>query len=351
MVAIIPELDWRTLTAAVNEVLPSSTFLRNLMFPPRTEVQLTTETVMYGSISGGRDMAPMVHKNGQSIMVAGVGESEAVITAPNIRISRPLTPSQLYFQRRAGTELFPSAAQQASAAQATIARDLDAILRSIENREEWMAAMALRGTIEYSVADQESFTITYPRNGANTITLTGTDVWSNAASDPESDFLDAMLAVSETTGVILTDAIMSRTAYDAFRRNAKVIEMLDKKSINIGSLTASVIQASGAIYGGTFANIRIWCYPRVLTDHDGTSVPLIRDKYVEFVSDNPATDNALYYAAIPDLDAADQGTIAVKRFAKSWTKPDPSVRMALVHTRPLPVVRRPNTTVSMKVLA
>jgi hypothetical protein len=43
--------------------------------------------------------------------------------------------------------------------------------------------------------------------------------------------------------------------------------------------------------------------------------------------------------------------LSSKRFSKSWEVEDPSARMLLLESNPMPVMRRPNATVSIQVVA
>jgi len=66
---------------------------------------------------------------------------------------------------------------------------------------------------------------------------------------------------------------------------------------------------------------------------------------------SPAAENVMYYGAIPDFDALQGRAWVGRRFGKSWMDKDPSAQIALVHSRPLPVPRRPGSMVSMKVVS
>lgn len=343
----VPELTWMAMTATVNEIKPSSDFLWNLLFP--NSQTHDTEHLEYSVISGDRAMAPFIQKNGRSIMVGGVDETFYNISPPNIRISRPMEASEKFFKRRPGTVVFPTSDAMATARQQAIARDLEYMSTLIDNRIEWLVAMALRGAISWE-SEGDAWTITFPRSSSHSYALSGTDVWTDAASKPHEDFLDAKSLINDATGLNPTDVIMSRTAYDAFRNNANVKDKLDNRRMAYGQIGTSPVR-NGAIYGGVFEDVRVWCYTRSLKEVTGSSTALIRDKYVEFVTADPAAMNELHYAAIADWDAYQGGAIRTERFSKSWTEKDPSALMSLIHTRPLPVPKRPDSTVSIQVLA
>ena len=342
------DLDWRTMTATVNEIKAPNTFIKNLLFTD--EQTVPTESIEIGLLEGDRSMAPFVKKNGQAISVAGLGEKAQNVEAPNIRIKRPLEAADTFFKRRVGTQIFQDTTPL-DPIQKHIARQLYRLETLIANRIEWLCAMALRGQIDYSADDTDAWQITYPKPAGNTVTLN--PFWDQANSDPALDFLTAKKIASDEVGLQVTDAIMSESAAREFLTHPEVVKQLDNKGLQVGGLTfAEQFRDDGALYLGIFSSVRCWMYHRTAKDETGASVAMIRDKYVEFVCRTPAAENVIYYAAIPDWELfGDGGSIETKRFSKSWLEKDPSIRMLLEHTRPLPVTRRPGSIVSMKVIS
>lgn len=340
----LDELKWQSLTALVNEIKTPQSFLKNLLFG--REQTLSTETAEIGYYTGGREAAPMVRVNGEAVMVEGVGKKFATVTLPNIRIKRPMTPSELFFGRQPGTVIFPSRGEQLSAIQKAIARDAQHLMDMIENREEWMAAMALRGTITYSVTDEEVFTVTFPRQSSHSVTAS--PLWDNSGK-PSLDFLAAKRLINKDTGLVVTDVFLGSDASVAFLQNSEVQNLLDTRNLQAGELQiTNQFTEQGALYLGRFSGVRVWEYSRqVLVS--GSAVDLIRPKYAEFVHVGPSNRFETLYGAIPDFEALQGRKFVGKRFSKSWMEKDPSVRQLLIHTRPLCVPVLPDATVSMVV--
>jgi hypothetical protein len=242
--------------------------------------------------------------------------------------------------------IFPSSGEQISAIQAAIARDAQHLMDMIENREEWMAAMALRGEITYSVADEEVFKITFPRQSSHAVTAS--PLW-DASGHPAADFLTAKRLINQDTGLVLTDVLLGSDASAAFLENTEVRTQLDTRNYDVGSVTrVGQFDGQGALYLGKFAGVRVWEYSRqVLVD--GVATDLIRPKYAEFVVASADNRFKTMYGAIPDFEALQGRKFVGKRFSKSWMEKDPSVRQLLVHTRPLCVPILPDATVSMLV--
>jgi hypothetical protein len=353
--ATINELKWATLTATVNEMKSPNRFLQRLLFPDQRT--LPTEDIEIGVISKGREIAPFVRKNGEGIMVAGHDESYRTVTAPNIRIKRPFTPSELLYGRRPGTVIFsPGASYQMSAIRQHIARDMQVMADYITNAEEYLASMALQGIITYELADQDVFQIDFSRAAGNVITLTGADLWTADTATPLKD-IHRVKRIMQDHGVQPTDAICGTTAADNLlaRVEAGDVHMLgtDGASVAAGDFTfVSQFDNDGVIFLGRIGGVRFWEYGRTAVHPDGsTTVNMVRPKFVEFISRGAASQRVMYYAAIPDM-ATFRGTLfQSRRFSKSWEVEDPSAMMSLIHTRPMPVLRRPDTTVSMQVVA
>lgn len=339
-------LTWASLTGTVNEIKTPQRFLQSLLFSDHESK--TTDKIEIGIEIDGREMAPFVTKNGEAVQVSGTDERFITVEAPNIRIKRPMTPSELLENRRVGTPIFASRPQIERAARRVVRKDMAKLENLVVNRIEWLSAMAIRGVINYQQPDLANFTITFQKPAGHTITLAGTDLWTDALSNPRSQFRLAGQLVADAHGTSITHAIMGKEAASAFLTNVTVKSELDNRRFDMAStLNGNAnFSAEGAQFLGTFAGIPCWEYSRQLEGAD-----LIRAKFCEFVVAGPSSGNVLYFGSISDHDALDQRRWVGERFAKTWVEKDPSVRLALLTSRPLPVTRRPGNTVSMQVVA
>ena len=344
--------SWSSMTATINEIKSPNNFVWNMLYAGTEDPQFT-DTIELSFWRRGRKIAPFVRKNGSAIMTDTHAESFAQVEPPNIRIKRPMEASALINQRRAGSVIFPTSGQQSSAMQTQMARELQNMADDIANSEEYLACLSLQGEISYEVADGEVFTITFPRSAGNDVTLSGADLWdAGGTEDIEGDFQDAAEAINDGVSLGCTDAICGALAADQFRTNAIVRATLDNRNIDAGTLLLRErFRQSGALFLGSFYNgINVWRYARTV-DVNGSTVDLIRSKYVEFIAATREAQFTAYYGPIADMKALGSRQFVGKRFSKSWEVEDPSVRWVLAHTRPLPVPRRPDATYSLKVLA
>lgn len=348
MAQTIEVLSWASLTAAINEIKSPNQFIRRLVFGAH-ETQ-PTETIEFGVFTGDREVAPFVERDGEAIPVSGYGEVFQTVSPPNIRIKRPVKPSELLFNRRPGTVIFAQSADQiVSAAEAHVARDVKRLADLVTNAEEYLCCLALRGVISYVAADEANFTITIPKPAGNNVTLS--TFWDDLANDPAADFKTAKSLIANEVGLGVTDCVMGSEAAAAFLASDTVKGLLDNRNISAGTITLTEqYRDDGSLFLGTFCGVRCWEYARTVKV-GGVATDLIRPKYAEFLAITPAAENVLYYGAIPDLDAFEGRLFQSERFSKSWMQPDPSVMQMLVHSRPLPIPRRPGSMVSMKVVS
>lgn len=348
-------LGWASMTAMVNEVKTPHKFIRELLFS--SEDTRPTETLEIGILVGDRVVAPFVRRGAEAVEVTPFQEKLYNVTAPNIRIKRHLEASELLFNRRVGHVIFVEEAEVLDGAQEHIARNSLRLAQMVEEAEEYLCAQAIRGAISYEVDGEEAFSITFPRTAGHTVTLS--TFWDTGSpATIESDFRTGMGLINDSTGLNPTHVILGSEATDSFLADSTAQALLDNRRIVVGNLDLQAkFTQSGALRLGNFRGIEVWSYTRAtqIPAEAGlgslSSYDLVRPKYAEFVTADPAAENTMYYGAIPDMKALQGRLFRGKRFSKSWEQEDPSVMWQLLHSRPLPVPRRPDSTVSMKVVS
>lgn len=344
-------LHYTTLTEAINEQKAPNNFLKNTFFS--RDIPVATRSIELSYKRRGRKIAPFVKRDGAAVMTTGRTESFTNIEPPHIRIKRPMTPSDLMVNRRPGGVIFANGDDIAAEIRNYIAEEQEMMIDDVTNSEELLCALALTGTITYQTADEESFQITSPRSTANDFALTGSDRWDQSGSSPRKTFKSVMQIVNEAVGLAVTDVVLGADAAEAFLGNAEAETLLDVRRFNTGTLDFNQqFGIDGALYLGTYVGgIRIWMYARqVLVG--STTTDLIRPKYAEFIAKSPAAEFVVYYGAIEDMKAIGAGRVLKsKRFSKSWEQEDPSARMLLIESNPMPCIRRPDSTVSVQVIS
>lgn len=347
-------LHWRTLTAAANERKTPASFIKRLLFG--REVTLPTKTVELSKIVRGRLMAPFVLRNSVAVKTSGHEESSRTVTTPYIKTVHDFTPGQLMDQRRVGTDLYVDASTVANTMALRISESLQYQNDDADNRIEWMCAQLLTGSLAYEDEKQVSFEIDLERDTDHTIDVGAGSAlyWDESGSKPSETFLAVQRLLEQAVSLQATDVLLGEEATNAFLANAAVTADLETRRLITGNvdLTTQLLDSGALFLGAPYRGVRIWSYTRQVVGDDGNLTPLIRSKYAEFVCATPAAEALIYYGAIEDMKAIGEGRLLMsKRFSKSWETEDPSVRHISFQTAPLPWIRRPDSTVSCKVVS
>lgn len=341
------KLGWAFLTGAINETDRPISFYKTMFFGD-TEI-VPAETLELSYFEGQRRMAPFVAKNGEAVSVDPRSTKFANVSFPNIRVKRPMEAYDALTKRMPGQDIFATTGAFAQAASRVIAEDTEILSDVIDNREEWMCAkMAQNRLIEYSVSDMDSFKITMPYDATNMtrdISASGTRNWATGSAVNLIEDFQIMKRNSARYGKVqMRNAVFGRGAATAWMNLEIPRTLLDNRRLESGRQELQgVFDLQGVYYMGTFMGIDLWEYSGTYTDDDGNEQDFQQSNQVTFLPDPSASQAKLYYGLIPDTVAIEQGLTEVQRFSKSWQQEDPSARIQLVHTRPLPVLRRPNT--------
>lgn len=354
--ATIDALKWRSTTKQLNEVKNRASFLKNLLYPDSRAQFFKTFTAELWFKRRARHVAPFVRRGSAGIMVKGGTEDSVTVSFPHIRIKRPMNPTDLLDKRRGGSDIYISEADMNKEIAKYMAEEIGYMDDDISHAEEYLVAQSLRGSISYVSEDEEAFSVTFPRDAGHTIVLTGTDLWTNAASKPRSQFKTAQQLIMDKLSLNTNLVILGSDAATAFVANADVKASLDNNfRLNFGSgldLTAA-LDENGATFLGRYGsnNIPVWQYSRQVTLPDGTMYDLIRPDYAEFIANTPGNEWRMAYGPHADMKAIGEGKVlSTKRFSKMWEVEDPSARMHLATSNPLPWPKRPDASVSIKVV-
>lgn len=329
------------LSTAVNQMQPTPTFLKKVLFG-RVE-EHATKAVMVDIIIGGKKISPFVKRGNPARVVGNLGQKTSTIEPPNIRLKKFLTPSDLLFTREANAPIFVANGAGGNDPIQTgrmqrIAREQKDLRDIIERTVEYMIAKGASGS--YTVTqDDLVFTIDFSMPEANKPTLTSTRKWdAPTTAKPLSDIRAWKTVASVASGKIPVLIVMNTSTYELFFATTEVQTALDKRKINVGTIdTEKTILESGAERRGSgIEGCDLYTYDATYTDGNGATQKLIPDNKVLLLS--PSGDHRLHYGAIEDLDA---GNVVGQFFSKDWVEKDPSGLWLLVESHPLPVYHEP----------
>lgn len=340
-------LGWAFQSSVLSNIKPKTAFLKGLFFGGREE-NLPTETAELSYLEGHTQMAPFVEVNAEAVSVQGHSVRFANVSTPNIRIKRPMEAYTVMLKRLPGTGVFITGGDVVQAARLkAIAEDAQTLSDMIERREEWMASELLTGAtaatmdLSYQVDERANWRVRYPRS--TTMVATAATAW-DTSTDIDGDFHRAKRAMAKYQQLVPTHCIMDPQTSARFMKNATVRSLMDNRRINPGDLSLSnQFDQSGAIYLGTFCGISCWEYAGEYTNDSGAATAFMPVGVALFLHCSPANEAKFLYGAIPDHGAFEAGLFVGKRFSKTMKVEDPSVLTQLLHSRPLPLIRRPGS--------
>jgi hypothetical protein len=329
--------DLRTLLDALYIAFTPKTFLLDTFFPT-TEVS-TTEKVDIDVWKGKRRMAPFVNPLSEGTPMDRIGYSTQEFEPPYLKPLRPITPKEL-LKRLPGENIFINPQTPLERLSILIGKDLAEMGDYIIRREEWMAAQLLVTGSVTVTGEGVNAVINCNRNTANTIVLSGTALWSNAASNVVQNFRDWKLQVTQLSGHVPTVAVMGAEVASTFMTNPGVLAILHNRRVQMGQIDPTDLP-DGSSYLGSFDDVDIYGYAEWFIDDNGNEQPMIPVN--QMVLGSPKTRAIRHYAAIQDLDAMGNPKFAqVSYYPKIWKKDNPSMYFDSLQCAPLPFTHEPD---------
>lgn len=357
MPPLVNELNHATLTRIVNKMKPARRFLFDLLYPTRTPV--ATDQIFFDIMSGDAEVAPFIKKNGEAVMVGGFDFSSRMVSPTNIRLKRPMQPHESLEGRKPGGVIFLDEGSGGDVirreAQAHIGRELRFLDDRVANAEEYLSALSLTGVISYEDAAGDVFQITIPRDsGSNIVLGTPWDIGYQYPSQPDvhEDILAVQRQMQEMERLSPAIAICGSEAAAALRYLiARGMVVIDNANITQAKISLDEqYRDYGVLYIGRIRGVDFWEYsPKI--GMAGAQVDLIRPKYIEFIAPSTVAERVMYYGPIFDWKALRSNRLQARRFAKSWETEDPSQLFYLLASRPLPVPRKVDANISVKVIS
>lgn len=352
---LINIFDTRTMLDAIEEMKRPGSFLRDMFFPGSR--QFDTETVDVDIVKGKRRLAPMVSPLAEGRAVERSGFSTSTIKPGYVKPKIPTTAGDL-LKRQPGEVIYSGGQNIEQRAMVQLGKDLAELMDMVDRREEWMAAQALNlGKITMTIKGEtgdKDVEVDFGMDATHKITLTSTDTWDDAASDPIADLTAWATLCRKDSGVSPTTVVMGTDAVAAFLKHATVQKFMDMRAVDLGEISPAQLP-NGVSYVGRLRApglfVDVYTYDDWYVDETtGNEVSMVPAKKVWMGSTRTA--NSKLHAVIQDVEAIEGGVAAaVSRFPKSWVTKDPSVRWLMVQSAPLMAMLQPDAFVSAAVLA
>lgn len=346
-----------TMLAAIKQMLPNRTFLRDRYFPTDESKDIfPTEDVLVEYKDGNKKMAPVVMPRKGGITIERAGYSTERYTPPLVAPQRPLTIDDLN-KKGFGENLFSTktpAQRQAEILGDDLA-DFDAMHST---REEFIAAQCMvhNGYVlkqyadKYGSSDYEEFEIRFYNEQNNPAVYTPAADWDAPGANIIGD-LTAMIRMLTSKGLPATDLIVNPDIADIIVNNPVIQKLLDIQRINIGNIAPTLLPEGAASIGKINVQgrvIEIISYDEQYEDESGQLQYFIPNGQVILTA--PAAGRALY-GAVTQLEQTDGQfhTYMGKRVPKYLADSKNEVRELKVSSRPLFIPRNRNPWVTAKV--
>jgi len=228
-----------------------------------------------------------------------------------------------------------------------VANQLTVHRKQIQNRLEWMASSVLRTGAVTVVGDlYPSTAVSYSRDAACTVTLTGGNRWGQTGVkvlDSLQDWADTVMLKS---GSVPLDVVMEIGAWKQFRVDADVVTRLNNQRAlgDRPTMGQSAINQQGLTLVGSIDGFNIWLYQGLYKDDNGAVQRHLPSGTVIMVGD------LMGYQAFGAIQDEEAGIQALPYFSKSWLEKDPGRRMVMTQSAPLVVPYRPNASLCATVL-
>ena len=328
----------RTLTAAVNAIKAPMRRVYNRIFASHERME-ASDRLAFDVISGNETLLSNISIFAPATVDDKTSRKTITITAPRIANKRFIATAELNALRQYG-------ALGVEMMKDRIAREQKDMRGKHDRTLEFWAVNALKGTI-YD-ADMSTVLVDYGLDATHAPTLTGTALWTDAASDPIAKIRALKLLIEDDCGTTIDSwlAFLGAGVMNALLGHADVREFL---RYDRGSQMAE----NGRIQ--RLAEVELDEYNGSYIDGSGT-----RQRYIgsdEFLLIGICDELAdVPFAPVVDDDApGGVGNVGadgrgVMFFSKSWQKKDPSGRWVKCESRPLPVLKRPGAVVDATVI-
>lgn len=293
-----------------------------------------TEYVEVQTYKGNKPIAPYVSEYQPGKVVLRGGYEAKQYKPALIKPARPITAIDLKV-RSAGESLINPDPPEARARK-LLAKDIIELNDTITRRLVQQAAQLIYTGRVTQIGEGVENIIDY--GFSNTVTLSGTDLWSHPDSDPIKFLAGLRKAIMDenapTPDVVLAD-------YDAavaLMRHPKILALADNNGVDVGNIDTTLLP-DGVTYHGYLRDVglSVYSYTGKYTDDDGTEKPFIPAGTISVMSTrDPFT---IHYGANVIMDPVSEQFVRVrgKVTPQSWVTVEPPQRWLQMLSRPLAV--------------
>lgn len=319
------EFSPRALTTAVNLMKTAPTRVLDVVFANKKR-QLT-DTFAWDVKASSEGLLPNIRVTAEATVRGGIGRKTLTCRAPRYASKELITAAELNDMRKFGDAAYPELLKE------RIADEQFDMKQTVDMTREFQAVKALSGQV---VDKYGNVLVDYNLPAAHTPTLTGTALWTDAASDPIGNVRAWKKLITQNGGPV--------TGFAAFCGSEAMTALINNESVRglLGYQAGQQIAETGGI--SRLAGVGgIEEYFGSYLDSTGTRHDLIPEDVFCLVGLGSQVAAELF-APVIDLKApggVGKGQAADIFFSKMWENEDPSGQWLKVESRPLPVFFQP----------
>ncbi|MBO2943575.1 major capsid protein [Paenibacillus sp. F411] len=321
-----------TLLKVIGQLPPPSTYILDTFFQDGESFE--TETVEIQTMKGNKPIAPYVSELQPGKVIQRTGFTAKQYKPALIKPARPITAIDL--KVRAAGENLINPDQPEVRARKLLAKDIIDLRDTITRRLVQQAAELMFTGKVTQVGEGVSQVIDY--DFTNIVTLSGTDLWSDANSDPIGFLASQRKVVMDgnapTPNIVLAD-------YDAavaLMRHPKILKLAENRGVDVGTIDTTLLP-DGVTYHGRLRDVGldVYSYTGTYTNDAGQEVPFIPAGTIAIMSTRDKF--TFHYGANVIMDPRSEQFVRVmgKITPQSWVTVEPAQRWLQMLSRPLPV--------------
>lgn len=347
----------KTMLAAVKQMAPATSFLRDHFFTSDAGDMFPTEEVLveYKDFNGHK-MAPVVMPRKGSIAVEREGYETFRMAPPLVAPSRALTIDTLA-AKGFGEDIFSDKTPAQRQAE-VLAQDLADFDQMHTTREEYIAAQCMfnNGYVlkqyadKYGKGEYKEFELRFYGADGNSAVYAPSAMWGAADADIFADLFQ-MIRMLTTKGNKASEVLLGSDVADVLMRNATIKELMDLSRYNVGEIAPTALADGAARLG----RLNIRGHVIDLLTYDGTYVNEETGAIESFVPAKKICVTApgagrILYGAVSQMEQSDGQfhTYMGKRVPRYWAEKDG--RDLRVASRPLFVPKTKDCFITAEVL-
>ena len=350
--------DTHYLLAAMKQLTPAKSFLRDRYFPTNPATDLfTTDDGLIEYKDGNKKVAPFVSPRKGGITITRDGSYMVRYTPPFVAPRRTLTIDDL--KKRGFGEALLSEMTPEERESVLMLQDIDELGEMITRREEVMAAEILttnKCVMKHYADDLKTVVdekeIKFFDEETNPYSYTPAIKWGTAGAKIYDD-INAMIKMLTAKGMPAKEMLVSSDVAAIIMSDEEILMKLDIRNVHIGSIKPEelpdgvTLLCTLNVYG---KNIDILVYDETYENEEGVDTPFIPAGTVVLTA--PAVGRTMY-GAITQLEQADGSfhTHKGSRVPKYLSDAVGNTRTVTVSSAPLPIPNRRGSWIVSKVTA